>query len=656
MAEPSGTTKGTEGMGVNDQPRPGERHRNAAVGDRPADDDLLGFDEYVETVAEFLSHPNTKPPLTVSVEGEWGTGKSTFMRLLEKELGKRRGYRTVSFNPWRHETEDAMWAAFMQAFIRQVSHDQPPLDRLSGHLRLTWARLTPGTETGLTARVGALLLAIVAFPVALWVFGSEGFASVTGIEQNVAPGVSTGLGTAWVLFGLWLLRADVVGRTERELEKFLADPGYENRVSFVERVHADLGAVLDAYVGPKDDRRSRVFVFVDDLDRCEVAKSAELMRAINLLFGEDPRLVFVLGLDRAKVAAGIAVRNKESLTYLAPGDVSQYGLTFGYEFLEKFIHVPFQIPRPSGERIVAFTNSLLADEVEETSEDTDGPGDATVSWWTHGTVTVVVLWVARAMEFNPRRLKQFLNVFRLQAKLVSNSPQITVTSEEASGDGTITPQQLGKFLAVTLQWPRLLPELAANPRLLAERHEVALRWELRRWLETSTDTDPVGEAGDPDGGDGNEGRDDSDRIADDADQLERSAVAPDPTGSFSMLTDRMRGRLDELLLAGLYGELPPGFETHEELIGAVGADAASAPPSPPDLSALEGRSVEEIPAGELETLTGARPALSLLDVDVETLLRITGVGEVDTAKTVEGDGVASAPFEGPITESPFTGT
>src|SRR5580698_161440 len=55
--------------------------------DEPAPTDNLGFEPYVEAMAAFLSNPLTSTPLTVSVEGKWGSGKSSFMKQLQGRLG-----------------------------------------------------------------------------------------------------------------------------------------------------------------------------------------------------------------------------------------------------------------------------------------------------------------------------------------------------------------------------------------------------------------------------------------------------------------------------------------------------------------------------------------------------------------------------------------
>ena len=59
-----------------------------SVGDQAAIQDSLGFTPYVRAIAEFLINEQTKPPLTISIEGEWGSGKSSFMNQLPKEIGR----------------------------------------------------------------------------------------------------------------------------------------------------------------------------------------------------------------------------------------------------------------------------------------------------------------------------------------------------------------------------------------------------------------------------------------------------------------------------------------------------------------------------------------------------------------------------------------
>src|SRR5262249_9857884 len=195
------------------------------------------------------------------------------------------------------------------------------------------------------------------------------------------------------------------------------------------------------------------YVFIDDLDRCEVPHAADLMQAINLLLsadqpaptpsGElttpDANLFFLLGLDREVVAAGIAAKNRKILPYIAgsrrfaglsPAETSRIGLNFGYEFLEKFIQVPFRVPELEKQQgdawIERLTTTAPAGETPGAGEHAPSASSQAVSTTADEPSPIfapgadpemfadVVTTVVGALSFNPRRIKQFINVFRLQ--------------------------------------------------------------------------------------------------------------------------------------------------------------------------------------------------------------------------------------------------
>ena len=117
----------------------------AGVRDVATDRDDLGFGPYVKCLAAFLTHNDTKPPLTVSVEGPWGCGKSSFMLQLMHEVSKRtmangKPPKPVWFNAWRLDKEEALWAAFVLLVTQSLARDLPWYRRIGAHLKLQIAR------------------------------------------------------------------------------------------------------------------------------------------------------------------------------------------------------------------------------------------------------------------------------------------------------------------------------------------------------------------------------------------------------------------------------------------------------------------------------------------------------------------------------------
>ena len=95
-------------------------------------------------------------------------------------------------------------------------------------------------------------------------------------------------------------------------------------------------------VRPDSPLRINLVFLVDDLDRCLPEKAIEVLEAVKL-FLDVEGCAFVLALDEEVVERGIAHRY-QAYTSGAPG---QTPIT-GAEYLEKLIHLPIRLPRPTG--------------------------------------------------------------------------------------------------------------------------------------------------------------------------------------------------------------------------------------------------------------------------------------------------------------------
>jgi hypothetical protein len=562
-----------------------------AVGDQATAEDTLGFGPYVAAIAAFLTDPATQPPLTMSIEGEWGSGKSSFMLQLERaihgpsradvfiqklpqSLGglnangslwnaassawrQERPRITIRFNAWRHDKQDALWAAFALKFAKSLRKQIGTFRGWTGDICLFFKRLS-----GLRGWLELLLLFVSCLMLAGGAAGLYRFVATHKLdevknvvsiltaseskkhtEQGMAKQTkepqkpdeaneSTELSEPYeflfshgkwgALFALALagfikLYKQVKLPLSINLEKYLTKPDYQGRVDFIESFHDDFARLVSAYA-----KNKRIFVFVDDLDRCDVPRAAELMQAINLMIGDAGKLVFILGMDREKVAAGIAQKYKELLPFLpgfassASAEVSQPGaLYFGYSYLEKFIQLSFTLPVISDETSVRHFLSNISNQSVSS-----GSLTRLVNHWSArfkhsaqsepqtrlnsevGAVTAAANAVAQEkqvrylrvkvgkesdrifqvasmvgviFENNPRKLKQFINTFRLALYLGSDQGLL----DQEEGHNPVTPEQLGKFIAITLRFPDLRSRLLENLSLLSELEEGAQRFDPR---------------------------------------------------------------------------------------------------------------------------------------------------------------------------------
>ncbi|MFM7438527.1 MAG: P-loop NTPase fold protein, partial [Snowella sp.] len=328
-------------------------------------------------------------------------------------------------------------------------------------------------------------------------------------------------GSSLVVLSLLKQLQKLVGDPKKELTHYLNSPNYQGQIAFVEKFHSDFAKIVRAYCGKK-----KVYVFIDDLDRCELAKSAELMQALNLMITDDPSIIFLLGMDREKVAAGLAVKQKDILPYLfsdgnmeetekEAGRVSIKGLEYAYAFIEKFIQIPFVVPQPSIRNFDNFFKttppklSLISQGINfykklnenfntlqknlknffikkqpEQKPELEQPIPTSqqiipqpqkikpqpsrrqklklLATEDSTTINRMTEMVASAMDYNPRRLKQFVNLFRLRAYIASDTglfDEVYDPSNDAVTNSPLTLEQLAKFTAISLKWPLLITDL-----------------------------------------------------------------------------------------------------------------------------------------------------------------------------------------------------
>jgi Cdc6-like AAA superfamily ATPase len=590
----------------------------STLSDQATSEDSLGFTPYVEAIAEFLVDKDTKPPLTISIEGEWGSGKSSFMqqlankiKYLEKDQHIRGELKVIEFNAWRHDKAEALWAAFSITFLKEIRKPQNcsislswqerlwyvsigHLKHIVGHFKLIYSRINYEDNRlqlfQATCLTVFLICASLVIPV---LFLQKGLKAISSFSEEVVCLLESGTETSknkkdnnrtsekqlsqqsqsvqlskeigltsspssaqnkapenvklkhcqpssypWLsniflvllLFGggialpgagftnLLLKLRDLVRDPKLDLKKYLESPNYKKEVAFVEQFHEDFKKIVDAYT----QKDQKVYVFIDDLDRCEVPKSAELMQALNLMIANDPRIIFILGMDRGKVAAGLAFKYKDLLPYLPEFEENPEknlsGLVFGYTFIEKFIQLQFQMPQASRNNLEVFLNQLSQ---KNQTNDSDSHKTSLPFWtWIFRKASKeenstnfseesfdsssvetepqnqqqsqekskqkhqekiklavgpdsehiknVALMVAPAFDFNPRQVKRFINVFRLQVFIASDTGLFDEVTEAETREPNLTLEQLGKFTALVLRWPLLMADLEQNPSLLKQ--------------------------------------------------------------------------------------------------------------------------------------------------------------------------------------------
>jgi hypothetical protein len=352
--------------------------------------DLLGFDHLVDAL-ELVLTDQKMLPVTVGVAGDWGSGKTSLMRMAEDRLGAIPGVITVSFSPWRFEGYDDMKAALMTAVIGEIaSHvdkKEPLAKRVGGPLK----------------RLLRTIGIVRAAPIAGVALATAGHAPP---PAAAAAGEMAGA------------IAEAVTAEEPE------PPPIESIAEFrdeFERIMGELG-----------DDVSSVVVFVDDLDRCLPETIIDTLEAIRL-FLHVQKTAYVIAAHPRIVEAAIDARYADSRR----GDEH-----LGRDYLEKILQVTITVPALAEPEVESYINLLLAEQHldgeplerlraearRRRSEDQLGvamnygvasgvlespPAELDSDFALANRIAPVL---ARGLRGNPRQIKRFLNTFMLRRR------------------------------------------------------------------------------------------------------------------------------------------------------------------------------------------------------------------------------------------------
>src|SRR5450830_545831 len=115
--------------------------------DNETTQDLLGFQTHADIIRQLVTNPSNLP-CTVGLFGDWGGGKSSVLRMLERDLDpdrvdghatttEKKAYDTVAclyFNGWLFEGYDDARAALLSSILKQLSESKRFGIRVTEHL------------------------------------------------------------------------------------------------------------------------------------------------------------------------------------------------------------------------------------------------------------------------------------------------------------------------------------------------------------------------------------------------------------------------------------------------------------------------------------------------------------------------------------------
>ena len=174
-----------------------------------------------------------------------------------------------------------------------------------------------------------------------------------------------------------------------------------------------------------ETHRSRVVIFVDDLDRLQPGKAVELLEVLKL-FLDCENCVFVLAVDYNVVTMGIKEKYGASVSEEK-----------GRSFFDKIIQLPFKLPVAKYD-----VDNYVQTMMTRMSIDTE-----------LNKVNIFVDLIRTSIGFNPRGMKRLFNTYQLL--------EIITRSNRASMDDAVRQRILFGIICMQMKFEELYNHLVA---------------------------------------------------------------------------------------------------------------------------------------------------------------------------------------------------
>lgn len=285
--------------------------------DNETTQDLLGYQVHADLLRKIILN-DAMLPISIGVFGNWGSGKSSLMLLLQQSLQEWEESQQnehsiilqVYFNSWQFESYDSTKLTMIESILEALDKDI-------------------NTRKNVFERADDLLARINFLKVGIFILKKA--------YDNLTPD--------WLK--KWLPKKD-------DIDKITGKDKYNNLLEDVTKGNTSkfIATFRELFEDLVEDMRYKaVIVYVDDLDRCDPKRIIGCLEAVKL-FVNVKKTAFVIGADERIIEYAIS---QHYPIQMKKEDISS---PFS-DYLEKLIQLPYKLPRLSDNEQETYITLLL---------------------------------------------------------------------------------------------------------------------------------------------------------------------------------------------------------------------------------------------------------------------------------------------------------
>ena len=295
--------------------------KNRMWKDSEADLDFLNFNYLAEQVVE-ISKDDNLSPATIGVYGDWGSGKSSLMKMVKKSLDTDKNTLTVEFNGWLFEGYEDAKTALCGTILDEMHKHEKRFSKAKKKIKALLDKVDGGKLLSKGVKYGLDFL-------------------LTGGIGSITELTLTGLVSA--------VKQKAGDMSEDEIKKVVdALKVDDTKRAEIKNFRKTFKEVFEECKG------ERLVVFIDELDRCTPDTVLDIFEAIRL-FLYVPGTTFIIGADERLVSYAVKTKYK---------DIPGHDIDISKEYLEKLVQYPVKIPQLNESEVRQYITCLLLQNEE----------------------------------------------------------------------------------------------------------------------------------------------------------------------------------------------------------------------------------------------------------------------------------------------------
>jgi hypothetical protein len=418
-------------------------------------EDLLGFSVHADLLKKVVTTPKNLP-ITVGLYGDWGGGKTSVLKILQEKLNEENDVVAIYFDGWSFESFDDAKMALISGIVEKLEKEGKFTSKFKfkdeaksffGKLKksINWMRVLQfGVKTAAPIAMAALTGGTALIPLAV----AQLLKTKEEVIDNLTPENIT----------------DAVSR-------FTKVEDDEKKYEAVREFRGDFEKLI------KKSGAKSVVILIDDLDRCLPRHIIDNLEAIKLFLNVE-NTAFVIAADEFIVSNAIKTEYKDLIEAANKqgGEDSKKDNSIGNAYMEKFIQLPYKLPRLNWSEIETYVALLLCkssldekafkpiyeDFCKFSKENKfEKYGWANIDKFINNQVelkqTVAFMskfsyMIGHSLKENPRLIKRFLNAYDIRSQLLEISDLNTVENKLALLKLMIIEQKFPKQFQQLYDW------------------------------------------------------------------------------------------------------------------------------------------------------------------------------------------------------------